>query len=89
MDNENSQIANVEKVVSFKEWVITLLILCIPLVNIVMVFVWAFGEGAKKSKSNYFKATLLFAAIAIVLGIISAIIFMDAGISMMNKFSNY
>jgi len=54
-----------------------------------MVFVWAFGEGAKKSKSNYFKATLLFAAIAIVLGIISAIIFVDAGISMMNKFSNY
>jgi len=63
--NENVVIN--EEVVSYKEWLLTLLILMIPLVNIVMMFVWAFGDGSKKSKSNYFKAALTVAAAWILL----------------------
>ncbi|MDF2722626.1 MAG: hypothetical protein K0Q59_2301 [Paenibacillus sp.] len=54
-------------VVTFKDWMITILLLAIPIVNIVMLFVWAFGGGANPSKANYAKATLLWAAIGIVL----------------------
>lgn len=53
--------------VSMKEWLITLLIMCIPLVNMVMPFVWAFGGGANPSKANFFKAQLIVVAIGIVL----------------------
>ncbi|HAS72701.1 MAG TPA: hypothetical protein DCS67_00985 [Clostridiales bacterium UBA8960] len=54
-------------VVTVKEWIITMLILMIPLVNIVMVFVWAFGGGANASKANYFKAMLIIWLVGIVL----------------------
>ena len=64
-----TQQAKVEEPVSLKEWLITLLILIIPLVNIIMCFVWAFGDG-KESKKNFFKAYLIFTAIMLVLSII-------------------
>lgn len=57
-------------VVSFKEWMITILLLALPIVNIVMLFVWAFGGGASPSKANFAKASLVWAAIGIVLTII-------------------
>lgn len=51
-------------------WLVTLLILNIPLVNIVMLFVWAFGGGTSPCKSNWAKAMLLFWLIVFVLCII-------------------
>ena len=59
----------VEPPVTVGEWLITFLILLIPLVNIIMIFVWAFGDG-KKSKQNFFKAYLIYFLIALALGII-------------------
>ena len=53
--------------VSMKEWIITMLILMIPLVNLVMPFVWAFGGSANPSKANFFKAQIIFALVGIVL----------------------
>lgn len=64
-----------EEPVSFGEWMLTTLILCIPCVNIIMMFVWAFGSSTKKSKSNYFKAMLAWALISIVLSIVIMIVF--------------
>lgn len=49
---------------SVKDWMITLLIMFIPLVNIIMLFVWAFGgDVAKPSRSNWAKASLIWALI--------------------------
>lgn len=48
-----------EKVMTVKNWLIASLILMIPIVNIVMLFVWAFGDSANKNKANYAKASLL------------------------------
>ncbi|MDE6748997.1 MAG: hypothetical protein K2K21_08055 [Lachnospiraceae bacterium] len=62
---------DLEEPVSLGEWMITLLLMVIPCVGIIMPFVWAFSSGTKKSKSNYFKAVLIFAAIYLVLFIIS------------------
>ena len=59
-----------EEPVSVGEWLITSIILMIPCVNIVMLFVWAFSSDVKKSKSNYFKAALIMAAIAIAISVI-------------------
>lgn len=56
-----------EEPITMGEWLITMLIMMIPCVNIIMVFVWAFSRKEKKSKSNYFKAYLIYMAVAIVL----------------------
>jgi uncharacterized integral membrane protein len=54
---------------------VTMLIMFIPCVNIIMMFVWAFGSTTKKSKANYFKATLVWTLIAFVLAIVMGGVF--------------
>ncbi|NBK94036.1 hypothetical protein D5278_19065 [bacterium 1XD21-13] len=60
---------------------ISLLVMFIPCVNIVMMFVWAFSSKEKKSKSNFFKAYLIFFAIAIVFAIIMTVVMSAAIVS--------
>ncbi len=55
------------EVMSVKEWLITLLILCVPLVNIIMMLVWGFGSSTKPTKANFCKAYLILTAIVMVL----------------------
>ncbi|WP_223829891.1 hypothetical protein [Paenibacillus arenilitoris] len=76
--NPNQPVA---PVITVKEWMLTMLIMIIPIVNIIMMFVWAFGDG-NPSKQNYFKASLLWAAIILGLYAIIAIIVFAAAASM-------
>ncbi len=70
MENNNYLEPRRDEIVSIKEWLITILIMSIPIVNIVMMFVWAFGGTVKESKANYFKASLIMAAIGILIAIL-------------------
>lgn len=72
-------------VLSVKDWMITILLLAIPIVNIVLLFVWAFSKGENPTKSNYAKASLIWAAIGIVLYIIFFGAFFGALMSNMNQ----
>lgn len=59
-------------------WLMTMLILIIPIANIIMLFIWGFGKP--DARRNYARASLIWMAICIVLftifyGIIFAIIF--------------
>lgn len=58
-----------EEPMSMGEWLITYLIQLIPCAGLIMMFVWAFSKSEKKSKSNYFKATLIWYAIWSVISI--------------------
>ena len=87
MENENTQ-SIPENVTQYKpmsigDWIITGLIFAIPIVGIVMLFVWAFGSNTQPSKANWAKAALIMMGIGIVLsflflgtmlGIIGAIV---------------
>lgn len=53
-----------EKPLTTGEWIVTHLVLLIPVVNLVMHFVWAFGEG-NISRRNFCRARLLLFAIAL------------------------
>lgn len=64
-----------DEIVSVKEWLGSLALLMIPIVNIVLMFVWAFSTDVKKSKSNFFKANLIFSAIIIGIYIVVLILF--------------
>ena len=52
---------------SIENWIVTYLIMIIPIVNIVTLFVWGFGDNTQPSKANWAKATLIWFSIFIVL----------------------
>lgn len=54
------RVPGLEAVVSVGEWLVTLLIASIPLVNIIMLLIWAFSDNTKLSKANWAKATLIW-----------------------------
>lgn len=56
-----------QKPMSVKEWLITFLILAIPLVGLVMLFIYAFGENQNINKQNWAKAQLIWLAIVLAL----------------------
>ena len=69
--------------ISVGEWIITTIILAIPIIGFIMLFVWGFGSKTQPSKANWAKATLIMIGISIVLsflfigtmlGIIGAIV---------------
>lgn len=64
---------DLEEPVKMGEWLLSLLVMLIPCVNIIMMFVWAFGQTEKKSKSNFFKAYLIVFAILFVFGIVAGV----------------
>lgn len=58
------------EVVKLGDWMITLLITGIPVLGLIMLFVWAFSKGENPSKRNWARANLIWIAISTVLVII-------------------
>ena len=56
-----------ENVVSFGEWMLTIFLMWIPLVNFILLIVWAFGSNTKPSKANWAKATLFLMILGVIL----------------------
>ena len=51
---------------SISDWLVTYLIMLIPLVNLIMIFVWGFGSNTQPSKANWAKASLIWFSILII-----------------------
>jgi hypothetical protein len=83
-----NRVTYLENDVSISEWIVTLLLMCVPIVNIILLFVWAFDNSAKPSKSNWAKATLIFVAISIIVGIFAGIVFGSMFSSLLGGASN-
>ncbi len=88
MDQQNLP-GTVTQEVTVGEWIITILITAIPLVGLIMLFVWAFGDGAPPSKKNWAIATLIWYAIMIVLAIIFFGVFISIIGSMFGELNSY
>ena len=71
---------DLEEPVKMSEWLISLLLMMVPCVNIVMMFVWAFSKTEKKSKSNFFKAQLIMVGVVFALYMVILIIAVAAGL---------
>jgi ABC-type Fe3+ transport system permease subunit len=59
-----------QPVMKVKDWIVIYLIMLIPIVNIVMLFIWAFDKNINPNKSNWAKASLIWSAIVMVLYIL-------------------
>lgn len=80
------QNVNTNRVISVKEWVINLIIMCIPIVNIVFLFIWGFGQDdINETKKNWARAGLILIAIGICLTIIFYIILAIWGVAMLSS----
>ena len=67
-------------------WIGTIIVLMIPIVNIIMLFVWGFGAG-DIGRKRFCIASLILAAIGIVLSIIIGIFTGFAMFSIMDYFN--
>jgi hypothetical protein len=67
MESQSASMTGDTQAVSLGDWMLTLFLMFLPLVNIIMLFVWAFSNGTPESKANWAKASLIWMAIGIVL----------------------
>lgn len=65
---QNNAISKTVSEISVGEWLISMLIMIIPIVNIVMLFIWGFGSP--DPRRNYARASLIWMAICIGLAVL-------------------
>jgi hypothetical protein len=68
-----------EKPLSTGEWFVTLLVLAIPVIGLIMHFVWAFGGGTNLGRRNFCRAFLLMIAVIFCLSILAVVGFLLLG----------
>lgn len=56
--------------VTLGNWIITLIITMIPILNIIMLFVWGFNRNTNIVKARWAQAMLILIAVWIILGLI-------------------
>ncbi len=66
-DIEKDQETKGHPSVTIADWLITLFILFIPVVNLVMLLFWSFKKSTHPSKSNFSKAILIWFLISLLL----------------------
>ncbi|HET7560864.1 MAG TPA: hypothetical protein VFJ87_00610 [Rhodanobacteraceae bacterium] len=71
----NAQLAPRDSTMSLGDWLITLIVLCIPIVGLIMAFVWGFSSGTNINKQNFCRATLILWLILIALYIVLFAVF--------------
>lgn len=71
------------------DWIITFIIQAIPLIGLIMLFVWAFGDGTHPSKKTWAQALLIFALVMFVLAIIFFILFFSMIASLFSGMGRY
>lgn len=69
------------------QYVLYMILFCVPLVNIICMFVFAFGSG-NVNRKNFARAYLIMMLIAIVLTIIGSILIAVLGAGFMAALSN-
>ena len=80
---------NTEVPMTLGDWMLTLLLLYLPIVNIVMLIIWSVDSKTSATKKHFAWATLIFMGIGIVLSIIFSSIVMAIVASMMGSMYNY
>ena len=77
-----------EEPLSVGQWILTILVMSIPLVNLIMLFVWGFGSEGNKGRANFCKAQLIWIAIGIGLAIVLGLLFGSIFASILNGLVN-
>lgn len=82
-------VENTEVPMTLGDWMLTLLLLYLPIVNIVMLIIWSVDSKTNTTKKHFAWATLIFMGIGIVLSIIFSSIVAAIVASMLNSMYYY
>jgi len=63
-----------EKPVSIGDWVLTLIVLGLPILNVILYIYWALSDSTPLSKKNYCRACILIFAIVVAASVMFAIL---------------
>ena len=85
---KGKEIENETPILSLGDWMLTLLLLMIPIVNIVMLIVWSADSKTNPNKRHFAWAQLIYMGIIFVLGIIFSSIFTAIMISVFNSMNS-
>lgn len=72
------QPARDESVMSVGKWLVTMLLMIIPIANIILLIVWAVSDTENRNRSNWAKAQLIMMGIVIGLYILIFVLAMAA-----------
>jgi heme/copper-type cytochrome/quinol oxidase subunit 2 len=70
----NEELTANREIISTGEWVLYIFLFSIPLINIIILCIWAFGNQSNPTKTHFGRAALIWIAIGIVLYIIFGLI---------------
>ncbi len=59
---------------TIKDWMITLLVLAIPIVNLIMYLVWACGSSGNVNRKTFCQACLIWFLIIFVVGVVFGVL---------------
>jgi hypothetical protein len=62
------------KPLTTRDWILPLILLAIPLVNIIMLIVWAASEATHPSKKGFARAYLILIGVLFGIGFLAALI---------------
>ena len=65
------------------------LLMCVPILSVVLLFVWSFGSSVNLNKKNFARAMLIISAIVVVLSIIFRSILVAAAESLLGGMLSY
>ncbi len=80
LNTENSNVMNI------KEWALTIFISSIPLIGLIMLFVWAFSDDTNIHKKNWAKGNLILMVIGFLL--VFSFLFLFGGIALLASIFN-
>jgi uncharacterized membrane protein YjgN (DUF898 family) len=64
-----------QKIPSVGNWMITLLIMTIPILNFVVLIYWAVSSSSDPVKANFAKAAIMWIVIMILLSVLFIVVF--------------
>jgi len=70
------------------DWAITLFVVNVPLIGLIMLFIWAFGNQHNQTRANFAKGYLLIMVFWIGLALIILFNFSQVLISNLDEFRN-
>ena len=74
MPQHSSRWQPMNDVTSTGEWFLNLFLVAIPVIGIILLFVWAFGSGTASSKKNWARANLIWILVGIILTIVICVV---------------
>ena len=74
------------KIITTSEWILTKLIVLIPIVNIIMLFIWAYNKKTDLNKSNWAKAELVVLTVKFIFYLIIIFITIILFLNFFNEF---